>query len=125
VFYPIFYPGDLLGPYFMAIAGGALLGSSGLLESMLVDTAESQQISSASMGAVFGLWKFVAKAARAVAIAGAGNLLAAVGYTANGPTDPSVASNIGWLFGPAVGILFIMSGLILIWRPSFHRNMMG
>lgn len=122
VFYPFFSPGHLFGPYVMAIAGGALLGSSGLLESMLVDTAESQQISAASMGAVFGLWKFTAKAARAGAIAGAGNLLAAVGYTANGPLDPSVATNIGWLFGPAVGTLFVMSGLILLWRPILNRN---
>ena len=74
------------------------------------------------MGAVFGLWKFTAKAARAGAIAGAGNLLAAVGYTANGPLDPSVATNIGWLFGPAVGTLFVMSGLILLWRPILNRN---
>jgi Na+/melibiose symporter-like transporter len=122
VFYPIFSPSHLLGPYLMAIAGGALLGSSGLLESMLVDTAESQQISAASMGAIFGLWKFTAKAARAVAIAGAGNVLEAVGYTANGAMDPSVATNIGLLFGPAVGTLFVMSGLILIWRPILNRN---
>jgi Na+/melibiose symporter-like transporter len=117
IFYPVFSPRELLGPYAMAVAGGVLLGSSGLLESMLVDTAESQKISPASMGVVFGLWKFIAKAARAVAIAGAGNLLAAVGYAPNVSVDSGVASNISWLFGPVVGALFVVSGLILVCHP--------
>lgn len=117
IFYPVFSARELLGPYAMAVAGGVLLGSSGLLESMLVDTAESQEIPPASMGVVFGLWKFIAKAARAGAIAGAGNLLAAIGYAPNVSVDSAVARNISWLFGPVVGALFVVSGLILVCRP--------
>ena len=109
----------------MGVVGGALLGSSGLLESLLADMAEDAQIDDSDMGQVFGIWKFAAKAARAVAIAFGGKVLAMIGYAstheANQVLDPLVAQRIGILFGPVVGVLFVVGG-VMAWRIFRPRS---
>lgn len=112
--YPTFEPGLMMGPYVMAIFGGALLGSSGLLESLLVDTADEQKIEAGALGVVFGLWKFMAKSARAIAIAFGGKLLTISGYIPTQTPDAAVLKNIAWLFGPGVGVFFLLTGILLI-----------
>ena len=116
--YPYFEPNQLDGPYAMAVLGGFLLGSSGLLESLLVDKAEEQKIDANDLGAVFGLWKFMAKAARAVSIAIGGKLLAASGYNPATNPDSIVLKNIGLLFGPGVGVFFLITGLMLLFKKN-------
>lgn len=113
--YPFFPEHSLVGPFVMAIVGGVLLGSTGLLESMLVDTAIAQGVEENAMGQVFGVWKFVAKSSRGLAIAAGGQLLAFAGYSASKqPLGDSVTWNIALLFGPVVGVFFILSGLVLV-----------
>ena len=116
--YPFFPAHQMEGPYLMAVLGGVLLGTTGLLESLLVDTAELQGLHADTMGLVFGLWKFMAKSARAAAIAVGGKLLAFSGYSPSLPSSPNVATNIAWLFGPGVGILFVIAGIILLAGPK-------
>jgi Na+/melibiose symporter-like transporter len=112
--YPFLPPTDLAGPMVMAVVGGILLGSTGLLESLLVDVAEVSKISDAAMGQVFGFWKFVAKAARAAAIAIGGYLLKAIGYIAPAnDISPEVSQNIGLLFGPVVGFFFCAAAIMI------------
>jgi Na+/melibiose symporter-like transporter len=114
IFYPLFEPEQILGPFLMALVGGSLLGSSGLLESLLVDSAEEQKIEAQAMGLVFGLWKFMAKAARAIAIALGGKLLTVSGYTPSQAPSKDVLENIALLFGPGVGVFFLATGIFLI-----------
>ena len=116
--YPMFPAGQLNGPYLMAVVGGCLLGSSGLLESLLVDTAEDQKIEAGTLGVVFGLWKFMAKAARGIAIAFGGKLLAIIGYTPTSTPDSAVLVNIAWLFGPGVGVFFLLTGILLVFEKN-------
>jgi GPH family glycoside/pentoside/hexuronide:cation symporter len=113
IFYPLFPPQHLAGPYALAVIGGILLGSSGLLESLLVDTAELQNIKNEAMGLVFGIWKFMAKSARGISIAIGGKLLAMSGYSPNATPTETVTSKIALLFGPGVGLFFIMTAMIL------------
>lgn len=116
--YPVLPPKDLTGPIIMAISGGILLGSTGLLESLLVDVAEVSKISDQAMGQVFGFWKFVAKAARAAAIAIGGYLLKVIGYTPNAATttlDPAVSEKIALLFGPVVGVFFAIAAVMILY----------
>lgn len=118
--YPFLPPKSFAGPIAMAIAGGMLLGCTGLLESMLVDVALKQGLKDNQMGQVFGVWKFIAKSSRGIAIAAGGYLLYTAGYESKSIDQeltsvflPEVAQNIGLLFGPAVGVFFIIAGLIL------------
>jgi len=120
--YPIFEPKQILGPFLMALVGGSLLGSSGLLESLLVDSAEKQKMEAQAMGLVFGLWKFTAKAARAIAIALGGKLLTVSGYTPTVAPDKDVVKNIALLFGPGVGVFFLVAGIFLLADRSHKRE---
>ncbi len=121
IFYPIFQPHDLTGPYSMAVIGGILLGSSGLLESLLVDTAELQNIKNEAMGLVFGIWKFMAKSARGISIAIGGKLLTISGYSPAVSPSELVTSKIAFLFGPGVGLFFIMTAVILFTSRRDHK----
>lgn len=107
-------PGDTLGALIAGCLGGVLLGSIGLLESLLVDTAQNCQFADRDNGLLFGLWKFNAKAARAVAIAGTGQVLTVIGYTAASIPTAAMTANIAWIFGPGVGILFITGAVSLL-----------
>jgi Na+/melibiose symporter-like transporter len=112
----------------MAIGGGIFLGATGLLESLLVDVAEVSGVAENAMGQVFGFWKFVAKAARAAAIAIGGYLLSVIGYTpSSANVSPEVAQKISWLFGPVVGVFFVLAALVILYvnespAPKSHQN---
>lgn len=113
--YPNLPASELTGPMILAVLGGIFLGSTGLLESMLVDVAEVSNIRESSMGQVFGIWKFVAKTARAAAIALGGYFLELIGYTPMvTAVEPDVAHRIGILFGPVVAAFFIIAGGMIL-----------
>jgi Na+/melibiose symporter-like transporter len=113
--YPFLPAGSIAGPMCMAVAGGIFLGSTGLLESLLVDVADHARVPSAMMGRLFGVWKFVSKAARAIAIALGGFLLGAIGYQSGQASVPTEVSDaIGWLFGPGVGVFFVLAAVIAL-----------
>ncbi|MCX6117126.1 MAG: MFS transporter [Proteobacteria bacterium] len=115
IVYPALPAHSLIGPIAMAIVGGALLGSSGLLESLLVDVSAAQHVTDRQMGQVFGLWKFTAKFARATAIAGGGQLLALTGFESQKTAfSDATLYNIALLFGPGVGVLFVVGAVILL-----------
>jgi Na+/melibiose symporter-like transporter len=78
--------------------------------------AEVSKISDQAMGQVFGFWKFVAKSARAVAIAAGGYLLEAIGYTSGASAvAPDVTQKISLLFGPVVGVFFALSAVMILY----------
>lgn len=113
--YPLLPPQSLAGPFTMAVVGGIFLGSTGLLESLLVDVAEASNVPHSAMGQVFGIWKFVAKGARAAAIAAGGYLLALVGYTSQASSVPAdVTFRISLLFGPVVAVFFVLAGAVIL-----------
>lgn len=124
--YPLLPPKELFGPLVMAVTGGIFLGATGLLESLLVDVAEVSGISDSAMGQVFGFWKFVAKAARAAAIAIGGYLLNLIGYIPSSSSlEPIVVERIALLFGPVVGVFFVLSAVVILYvseNPERPRN---
>ena len=126
--YPVLPAKEMVGPIVMAIGGGIFLGATGLLESLLVDVAEVSGVAENAMGQVFGFWKFVAKAARAAAIAIGGYLLSVIGYTpSSANVSPEVAQKISWLFGPVVGVFFVLAALVILYvnespGPKSHQN---
>lgn len=66
-------------------------------------------------GLYFGVWKFGIKASRGVAVVLSGFLLWGIGYRAGVEPDAAVKLRIALLFGPLVGSIFVLSGLV------FHR----
>lgn len=127
IVYPLLPPQSYIGPVAMAIVGGMLLGCTGLLESMLVDIALKQGLHENQMGQVFGVWKFIAKSSRGIAIAAGGYLLYIAGYESKNIVDgqtstiePDVAINIALLFGPAVGVFFVIAGLVLLRTKKYQ-----
>ncbi len=115
--YPLFPPKILSPIYAMAIVGGILVGSVFLLEVMLADIVDNNTSSGeqANYGVYFGIWKFSAKLARAGAIGLSGLLLELIGFSSQvSQQSLSTIRGIGILFGPGVGLFFIMGGLIVL-----------
>jgi Na+/melibiose symporter-like transporter len=117
--YPFFAPGDLRGPYVMAVFGGILVGSVFLLEVMVADTVDYGAIQSgkADYGSYFGIWKLGSKFSRAVAIGLSGLLLEAIGFEAHAEPQESTLKAIAWLFGPGVGLFFIGGAVLVLFYP--------
>ena len=118
VVYPIFPVGQLAGPFAYSIIGGALGGAIVLLDSMVADSVDYDLLKSRRNreGLYFGVWKMGTKVSRAFGLVLAGVLLDLIGFDqAAGSASPEVAQRLAWIFGPAVGALFVAAGLVL-WR---------
>ena len=128
VAYPNFTHGDLAGPIFAAFLGGLLVGAVILLDSLVADIVDYDTLKTRRNreGLYFGFWRMSSKAARAVGLALTSFALADIGYV-EGSTEQTaeVARSLSLLFGPGVGILFIIGAVIfafLPWSTARHER---
>ncbi|MCB1145876.1 MAG: MFS transporter [Leptospiraceae bacterium] len=122
--YPAFPAGSLAGPLAAAIAGGILVGSILLLDSLVADIVDWDELITGDHreGLYFGFWKMGIKMSRAVALALSGYMLSLAGFIPNTPPDDATAHNIALLFGPGVGSFFIAGALIFIFFPLTDKK---
>jgi GPH family glycoside/pentoside/hexuronide:cation symporter len=92
-----------------------------LFESYLTDQMESFGLGAGHSASVFGIWKFLAKSARAAAIGVSGVMLSAIGYVASEVPNSETTHWIAMLFGPGVGLFFVL-GAGLLWFSSAKRK---
>lgn len=114
VAYPFFPAGRLAGPIAAAVFGGFFTGCILLFDSYVADAADLDRNSTGENreGLYFGVWKFGIKASRGVAVVFSGLLLSAIGYQSGVVPDVTVKFRIALLFGPVVGAIFVLSGLV-------------
>lgn len=111
----LFPVGNPHWPLIASVIGGAAIGCVVLLEALLADVVDLDRLRSGEsrFGLYFGVWKMGAKASRAIAIAMTGNLLAQVGFSANVAQSPETSLGIALVFGPGVGVFFILAAIVL------------
>jgi Na+/melibiose symporter-like transporter len=120
VSYPFFPPGQLMGPIFLAVVGGAAVGAVVLFESLVADVTDHEELKSGNNkeGFYFGVWKMGTKLARAAAIGLSGLLLAWIGFDPEAADQlPQVAVRLSWVFGPGVGSLFLLGAFVFLLFP--------
>jgi glycoside/pentoside/hexuronide:cation symporter, GPH family len=117
--YPLFPPGQLLGPVLYSVVGGFLAGAIILLDSLVADTIDYDRMVSRAHreGLYFGVWRVSTKAARALGLVLAGVLLEVVGFGSEAIGSSPTTLGLALIFGPAVGSMFAVSGLILACMP--------
>ena len=115
IVYPLFQAGSLSGPLIFGIVGGILVASIFLFDAMVADLAKRHQDSSTGTqeGMYFGIWKLASKLARALGLAMAGWLLGNFGVKDGVAIDPETGWKIALLFGPGVGVFFIIAAFLL------------
>lgn len=121
--YPLFQPGSLVGPLIAAVFGGIFTGCILLFDSYVADAADfdAQKSGVNRDGLYFGVWKFGVKASRGIAVVLAGVMLWVIGYRAGSSPDPAVEFRIALLFGPLVGSIFVLSGIVF-WRIALSHK---
>ncbi|MCB1304128.1 MAG: MFS transporter [Leptospiraceae bacterium] len=121
--YPLFPPGQLLYPMIMAVVGGFLVGAIVLLDSLVADIVDYDELKTGQHreGLYFGFWKMAIKASRGVSMAVTGLLLSWIGFIPNQPQSDLVSERIALLFGPGVGLFFLLAALLFLFLP-FSRS---
>lgn len=101
---------------------GSFVGCIALIYSLLTDVVDHDRLRTGAQraGVYFGLWRFLSKLARAVAVAGTGVVLDAVGFEPGAVPTATVERTLVWLFGPGVGGFFLIAGIVLL-RYRFTR----
>lgn len=120
VVYPLFPPGELLGPVIWGLVGGLLVGSVFLFDAAVADVVDWDEAVSGvhREGLYFGVWRMTSKMARALGLAVSGWFLDAAGFVAGAPAQSDgTALGIALAFGPGVGVLFIAGALIWLCFP--------
>lgn len=120
IVYPLFPPGEVTGPFFMAIFGGVAAGAIILFESMVPDVVDHDEAHAGRSreGLYFGFWKLSTKLARAVGLALTGVVLEFIGYVEGAPTQaPGVDWRLALLFGPGVALGFLAAAGALAFYP--------
>lgn len=107
-----------------AIGLGSFVGCIVLIDAMLTDVLDHDLVRTrrSRSGLFFGVWRFASKVARAIAVAGTGFVLGLAGYQEGQPVQPdAVDTALVALFGPGVGLLFVLAALVL-WRYRFDER---
>lgn len=124
VLYPVLPPKAFVYPLVLGAIGiGSLVGCIVLIESILTDVIDHDCVRTGRQrpGLYFGVWRFVAKSARAGAVVGAGAVLDAVGFEPGVAQSSTVDFALAAMFGPGVGLCFASAGIIL-WRYRFDAS---
>lgn len=133
VVYPLFPPGSLTGPLAAAIIGGLCVGAIVLFDSLLTDVADADRIQASENreGLYFGFWRFGQKLARSIGLGLTGLLVENIGIRPQALTEstttaaaavPDETLSLALLFGPGVGIFFIMAALVFATCPLNKRE---
>jgi len=115
IVYPLLPSGSVAGPVGAAILGGFAVGAVILFESLVTDISRRDQTCSGENreGLYFGYWRMGQKLTRSVMLALTGVLLTFIGYDASLPEQTeATARRLAWVFGPGVGVLFLLASLI-------------
>jgi Na+/melibiose symporter-like transporter len=119
VIYLLAPPRSLVMPMTIAVVGGGLAGSIVLLEALVADVVDADRLLRRGQreGVYFGVWRMAAKLARGLAVAGSGAALTWIGFVPNQAQSPEVSERLAWLFGPGVGVFFVLGALIFLTSP--------
>ena len=120
VAYPLFPQGDLTGPLLAAILGGVAVGAIILFESMVTDVADADRVATGDdrEGVYFGFWRMGQKLSSSLGVLLTGWGLEIIGFAEGALTQaPEVERRLAWLFGPGVGIFFILGALVFARSP--------
>ena len=116
------------GFWWVMIFGGvglaAFVGAIVLFDTMLTDVLDHDQVGTGEVrsGLFFGVWRFASKLARGGSVLLVGLVLWAVNFQEQQEMQPDgVESALVWLFGPGVGVFFLLSACIL-WRYRFDEK---
>jgi GPH family glycoside/pentoside/hexuronide:cation symporter len=114
--------GDAEAAYwFAATISGFFVGSAVILESILTDVVDYDHLKFGHerMGLYFGVWKFSAKFSRALSLLMVGILLdwANVSFP-----DIDTPARLTLLFGPGVGLFFLLAALFLLPYPLTEKR---
>jgi GPH family glycoside/pentoside/hexuronide:cation symporter len=123
--YPLFPPGQLLGPVIWAVIGGSFLGSVFLLDVAVADIVDRDEAATGEHreGVYFGFWRMVAKVARAGGLVATGLLLDAIGFVPGAEEQAmETRDGLAFLFGPGVGGLFLVAAFLWLLVPSSLRK---
>lgn len=127
--YPLLPPGDLVASVlFASVLCGAIVGSILLFDSLVADIVDYDELKTREHreGLYFGCWLMATKVARAAGLAGTGVLMSVIGYDEAAATHPpEVGFKIALLFGPGVGVFFLLAALIFLRMPltdARHRR---
>jgi Na+/melibiose symporter-like transporter len=104
-----------------AIGLAVFVGSIVLIDTMLTDVLDHDAVRTGEVrsGLFFGVWRFASKLARAASVGAVGLVLWLVGFEEQQPQQPAgVETALVWLFGPGVGLFFLLAACIL-WRYRF------
>lgn len=120
--YPWLPEGDAQRTYwFASTVGGFFAGSSVLLDSLLTDVVDYDHFKSGleRFGLYFGVWKFSGKFSRALSMLWIGFLLdwANVAFP-----DPETSTRLTTIFGPGVGLFFLLAALLLLPYPLTEKR---
>ena len=98
-----------------AVGLGAMVGCVVLVDSLVTDVVDLRLLKSGrpDAGAYFGVWRFIQKLARAIALVAVGLVLDGWGFEAGSAIDPDAGQALALLFGPGVGTCFIATGLVI------------
>jgi Na+/melibiose symporter-like transporter len=119
IIYLVAPPRSIVLPMTIAVVGGALAGSIVLLEALVADVVDADRLFRRGQreGVYFGVWRMAAKLARGLAVAGSGVALTWIGFVPNQPQSAEVSERLAWLFGPGVGVFFVLGALIFLTSP--------
>lgn len=106
----------LLSLSLASLIGGFFVGSSVLIETSLTEILEKSP--EPAYGLAFGLWRFGTKISRALGSLIAGPLLAWASVEA---PQLHTSERLGLLFGPGVGIFFLLAAFLL-WKSGLQKE---
>jgi GPH family glycoside/pentoside/hexuronide:cation symporter len=101
---------------FGAVGLGSFVGCIVLIDAMLTDVLDHEHLRSGSMrsGAFFGVWRFASKLVRALSVVTVGVVIDLAGFVEQGDVQPQAVDTVlVVLFGPVVGVLFLITAVIL------------
>ena len=120
VAYPLFPVGEVAAPFIYALVGGALAGAVVLMDALVADTIDYDKLRTGldREGLYFGVWRMGTKLARALGLGLNGAALGLMGFSVPAAgSGPEMGWRLAVLFGPVVGILFMVAGFVLWFMP--------
>jgi GPH family glycoside/pentoside/hexuronide:cation symporter len=131
VAYPLYPAGNPYFPLITAVFGGICAGSIFLLDSLVADIVDYDYLKTGEgkEGLYFGFWKMGTKLAQAFGLAVSGILLDWIGFQQGKTTQSAeVAWRLALIFGPGVGIFFVLGAGIFYFMPltpALHTRIQG